>query len=196
MTVARKPPRAGGRSLTFRDQAAWRNWLQTHHGSAAEVWIVYFKKGSGTASVTYPEALEEALCFGWIDGVRRRLDDDRFTQRFTPRRPGSRWSEVNRAHAKRLLAEGRMAPAGIANLPADLHEHSERKCASESEVPAELATGLEGNAAARATFTSLAPSYRRLYVRWIAEAKRPETRARRAAEAIAKLERGERLGLR
>lgn len=191
----RRPPSAGGRAVTFRDRSAWRRWLETHHESAAEVWIVYLKKGSGKASVTYPEALEEALCFGWIDGVRRRVDEERFTQRFTPRRPGSRWSEVNRAHAKRLLAEGRMTPAGIAKLPADLHEHPERKRASESEVPAELATGLEGNAAASATFEALAPSYRRLFVRWISEAKRPETRARRAAEAIAMLGRGERLGL-
>jgi uncharacterized protein YdeI (YjbR/CyaY-like superfamily) len=187
--------RAQPLSLTFRDRAAWRRWLEAHHAGASEVWIVYFKKGTGTPSVTYPEALEEALCFGWIDGVRRRVDEERFTQRFTPRREGSRWSEVNRRHARRLLAEGRMAPAGLARLPADLQERLEPARPVTPELPGELETELRGHARAWATFEALAPSYRRLYVRWITEAKRPETRARRLAEAVGKLERGEKLGM-
>jgi uncharacterized protein YdeI (YjbR/CyaY-like superfamily) len=192
---SRPAPAAALVSLSFRDRAAWRRWLEANHARASEVWIVYFKKGSGTPSVTYPEALEEALCFGWIDGVRRRVDEERFTQRFTPRREGSRWSEVNRRHARRLLAEGNMAPAGIARLPADLNERPEPARAREPELPQELEAHLRGHAEAWACFEALAPSYRRLYVRWITEAKRPETRARRLAEAIGKLERGEKLGL-
>ena len=182
-------------SLPFRDRAAWRRWLEAHHADTSEVWIVYFKKGSGKPSVTYPEALDEALCFGWIDGVRKRVDEERFTQRFTPRREGSRWSEVNRGHARRLVAEGRMAPAGLHRLPDDLHVRVGPASDAAEGIPDDLEMEFRGNARAWAHFEALAPSYRRLYVRWITAAKRPETRARRLAEAVGKLERGEKLGL-
>src|SRR2546430_7249686 len=96
----------------FRTPAAFRAWLQRHHGTVAELLVGFYKRGAGTPSITWPEAVDEALCFGWIDGLRRRVDERRYTIRFTPRRPGSIWSAVNIRPARALAAEGRMAAAG------------------------------------------------------------------------------------
>jgi uncharacterized protein YdeI (YjbR/CyaY-like superfamily) len=102
--------------VTFESQAAWEAWLATHGATAAGVWIKVAKKASGIASVTHAEAVESALCHGWIDGRRNRFDDTWFLQRFTPRRPRSNWSKVNRAAAERLIENGRMQPAGLAEI--------------------------------------------------------------------------------
>ena len=101
------------RALAFADAREWRDWLERNHADAPEAWLVYWKRHTGRASITWAEAVEEALCFGWIDGQVRRLDDDRYMQRWTPRRPTSRWSRVNTRAVERLTAEGRMAPAGL-----------------------------------------------------------------------------------
>lgn len=106
--------------LLFEDRERWRRWLDDNHSTAQEAWITQFKKASGRTSVDYEEAVEEALCYGWIDGMVRRVDADRYAIRFTPRRPKSNWSDSNRARIEKLRREGRLMPAGLAVLPADL----------------------------------------------------------------------------
>lgn len=180
-------------------RAAWRAWLAEHHAREREVWLVYSKRHTGEPRVEYDEAVEEALCFGWIDSIVRKLDEDRFAQKFTPRRPGSQWSESNRKRYAKLLAAGALAPAGLANAPGEASppttaERRERK-AKAADLPAYLEEGLKKDPAAWAAFERLAPSHRRNYVLWIDSAKREETRARRIAEAIARLREGKTLGL-
>lgn len=107
-----------GRVRFFRSRAAFRDWLEAHHGADEEIWVGFWKAGSGRTGCTYPEAVLEALCFGWIDGIRKSLDERSYTNRFTPRRRGSNWSALNIRHVRRLVAEGRMHEAGIAAFEA------------------------------------------------------------------------------
>src|SRR5256885_2048594 len=138
----------------FRTPAAFRAWLQRHHGSAAELLVGFYKRGAGTPSITWPEAVDEALCFGWIDGVRRRVDESRYTIRFTPRRPGSIWSAVNIRRARSLAAEGRMAAAGHIAFAARRSNRSGRYSYEQrpQELSAPYARMLARNAAARKFF--------------------------------------------
>ena len=112
-----------GETLTVRNRDQWRRWLATHHQDKKEIWLVYFKKGSAKTGISYDQSVEEALAYGWIDGLTKRIDDDRYACRFTPRKPKSNWSESNLARLKKLLAEDRMAPPGLALLPEQL-KHS------------------------------------------------------------------------
>jgi uncharacterized protein YdeI (YjbR/CyaY-like superfamily) len=180
-------------------RAAWRAWLAEHHANEREVWLVYAKRHTGEPRVEYDDAVQEALCFGWIDSIVRKLDEDRFAQKFTPRRPGSRWSESNRKRYAKLLAEGMLAPAGLKSAPGEAAppskaERRERK-AQADKLPAYLEEGLRRDPAAWAEFERLAPSHRRNYVLWIDSAKRDETRQRRIAESIERLREGKALGL-
>ncbi|MEA3245871.1 MAG: YdeI/OmpD-associated family protein [Gemmatimonadota bacterium] len=175
---------------------AWRAWLAKHHATKREVWLVYYKQGSGKQRVAYNDAVEEALCFGWIDSTVKTIDIHRYAQRFTPRKKGSNWSGPNLDRVKRLVAAGRMTPAGAAHLPsaraatAFRKKHVHRTTAP-TTAPRDLAAALRANARAAAFWKSLAPGYRRLYVRWITEAKRADTRARRVPAAITLLARGQ-----
>jgi uncharacterized protein YdeI (YjbR/CyaY-like superfamily) len=187
-----------------RDRAAWRAWLAAHHGAAREVLVVFRRKGTG-ASVSYAEAVEEALCFGWIDGVKQKVDATRYTHRFTPRRSASRWSALNRRRAAAMIAARRMQPAGQAaidaakragtwDLPADAPPAPPRApSAPPSTLPPELATALTRAPTARRAYDALAPGQRRLWARWVGAAKQAETRARRAASAVAQLRAGHRV---
>jgi uncharacterized protein YdeI (YjbR/CyaY-like superfamily) len=179
-----------------RDRAQWRAWLAAHHATAREVLLVFRRKGTG-ASVSYAEAVEEALCFGWIDGVKGKLDDTRYTHRFTPRRPGSKWSALNRRRAAAMIAAGRMMPAGQAAIDAARRAGTwDRPAPAPTDAtaePAELTAALARAKPARAAFDALAPGQRRLWMRWVGEAKQAETRARRAARAAAELRAGRKL---
>lgn len=193
------PEMADLKTVHVTTRAAWRAWLAEHHASEHEVWLVYSKRHTGEPRVEYDEAVEEALCFGWIDSIVRKLDEERFAQKFTPRRPGSQWSEPNRRRYAKLLAAGMLAPAGLTNGPGDASppskaERRERKVQADT-LPAYLEEGLRRDPAAWATFERLAPSHRQNYVLWIDSAKREETRQRRIAEAIGRLRAGETLGL-
>jgi uncharacterized protein YdeI (YjbR/CyaY-like superfamily) len=187
--VPAAPPPA---SLLLRvgTRAKWRAWLAKHHATAREVWLVYAKPHTGRPRVPYADAVEEALCFGWIDTTVRRLDADEAAQRFTPRRDVRKWSRLNLERFARLVAEGRMTPAGAAARPADVAPPA-RRFQPGDPIPAEVRRGLAANAKAHRFFESLAPGYRRDYVRWMTEAKRPETRARRVREALRRLARGQ-----
>jgi uncharacterized protein YdeI (YjbR/CyaY-like superfamily) len=180
--------------VAFASRDEWDAWLAEHHGGANGVWLRIAKNASGIESVTHPEALEIALCYGWIDGQRRKLDDLYFLQRFTPRRRRSRWSKINRAKAEELIATGRMQPAGLREVEAakaDGRWEAAYDSPSAVTVPDDLLHALERNDAARESFETLSGTNRYAILYQIHEAKRPETRARRIEKFVAMLERGE-----
>jgi uncharacterized protein YdeI (YjbR/CyaY-like superfamily) len=164
----------------------WRNWLSQHHLSAQAVMLVYFKLDSGVPSVTYPEAVREALAFGWIDTTRYALDAQRYQQVFTPRRSGSPWSRLNKSYAEELDAAGLMTPAGLAAIEAARLDGSwDASEAGESlSVPADLQAALDANPAAALHFDAFPASIRKYILQWIAGAKRPETRASRVGATV------------
>jgi uncharacterized protein YdeI (YjbR/CyaY-like superfamily) len=188
-----RPSHPDVEALKFRDRAAWRRWLARNHAKASEIWIVFAKKGSGVPSVRYDEAVEEALCFGWIDGVVNRIDEVYYRQRFTPRRPGSNWASSNRERFARMVREGRMTAAGLAaSPPPDDGSEATRK-ASRELAPAAVEKSIRSDARAWAVYRALPPSARRDYAVWITEAKREATRQKRLAEALEMLRAGKRL---
>jgi uncharacterized protein YdeI (YjbR/CyaY-like superfamily) len=174
------------------DRAAWRAWLAAHHASEREVLLVFRRKGTGP-SVTYDEAVEEALCFGWIDGIKQKLDDTRYTHRFTPRKPASTWSALNRRRAAAMIAAGRMKAAGKAAIEAAKRSGTwERPDPAGASEPAELKRALARAKAARIAYDAASPARRRLWARWIGSAKQAQTRARRAAQIVEQLRAGRR----
>jgi uncharacterized protein YdeI (YjbR/CyaY-like superfamily) len=172
----------------------WRAWLDKHHASASEVWLIFHKKHTGNASVTYLEALDEALCYGWIDSLVRRLDDGRYTRKFTPRKPASKWSAINRKRYAALDAAGRLRAAGKARSPETGGRYDAKPRVPE-KLPANTAKALKAVPAAWAFFRTLTPREQRMYYGWIHLAKRDETKQRRLAEAIALLTKKQKLGL-
>jgi uncharacterized protein YdeI (YjbR/CyaY-like superfamily) len=172
----------------------WRAWLAAHHQSETDVWLVFHKRHTGRPSVAYDDAVDEALCFGWIDSLIRRLDDDRYARKFTPRKPDSNWSASNRKRYAQLQASGRLMPAGQRLAPIDRTDDRPPASALET-LPADIEQALRKNRAAWEFYQTLAPSYRLMYLRWIVIAKREETRAKRLGEVIARLAAGEKPGL-
>jgi uncharacterized protein YdeI (YjbR/CyaY-like superfamily) len=166
------------------DRAAWRRWLAKQHGRSPGIWLVFDKKSSRPDRLAYGDAVEEALCFGWIDSLVRSIDDTRYVQLFTPRKPKSTWSRANKVRVERLLAEGLMAAAGLASLElAKANGSWESLDAVEAFVmPEELTTALAAVPGAAAKFASFSPSARKAYLHWISQAVRPETRSRRIQE--------------
>jgi uncharacterized protein YdeI (YjbR/CyaY-like superfamily) len=179
--------------LEFPDQAAWERWLAAEHERSRGVWLKMAKKASGIVTVTHPEALEEALCYGWIDGQRNPHDEVFFLQRFTPRRPRSKWSQINRDKALELIEQGRMKPAGLAQIEAAKQDGRwEAAYAPQSrlEIPEDFQRALDENPAAKEFFATLRGVRRYSFIYRIADAKRPETRARRIREFVAMLAEG------
>lgn len=170
----------------FPDEAAFRRWLAANHASARELIVGFWKKGSGTPSIDWPQARDQALCFGWIDGVRTSLGPDSYKIRFTPRRPGSIWSKVNIARFEALKAAGAMMPAGETAF-AEGKEKTGRYSYEneESALSAEEMALFRADGAAWADFGARAPSYRKKLLHWVTGAKKPETRAKRLAILIA-----------
>jgi uncharacterized protein YdeI (YjbR/CyaY-like superfamily) len=175
----------------MRSREVWRRWLQRHHASKSQVWLAYYKAHTRKPSVTYAEAVEEALCFGWIDGQVQRIDDESWCQRFTPRRPGSAWSKVNLRRFARLTAEGLVADAGRAAGPTKDTRVAETFWDRPDVTPPEVKAALKVSAKAWAAFESLPPSRRKQYIAFLMSAKRPETRAKRVTKAVDMLERNE-----
>jgi uncharacterized protein YdeI (YjbR/CyaY-like superfamily) len=169
----------------FPSPAAFRAWLETHHASASELWVGYHKRATGTPSMTWPESVDEALCFGWIDGLRRRVDEGRYAIRFTPRRRGSVWSRVNVARVEALIGEGRMRPAGLAAHRQRRPEDDESGARPPERPPEPYASVFrERDEAALDFFLAQSPSYRRTAIGWVLSAKREETRLRRLEQII------------
>jgi uncharacterized protein YdeI (YjbR/CyaY-like superfamily) len=173
--------------IYFSSPAEFRAWLEEHHATETELYVGYWKKRTGKPSLTWSEAVDEALCFGWIDGVVRGVDDERHVQRFTPRKPSSNWSAINVAKVGKLRDEGRMRTAGEAAFARRRDDRTARYSYEQRRDP-QLAPDeqaqLEANEAAWAFFRSAPPSYRRPALHWVVSAKRPETRARRLATLI------------
>lgn len=191
MTDQGKPP-----EFCPSSRADWSEWLRRNHARKREVWLIYYKKHTGKPTVSYLESLEEALCFGWIDGMKKRIDEERYTHRFSPRVAGSRWSPRNLAIAKRLISEGRMARPGL-----DAYEHREEypdeapRAAPPTRLSAEVEARLRESGKAWANFRALAPGYRRRYAAWLMSARRPETLDKRIKETIELLEKNHKLGM-
>ena len=180
--------------LRFRAADDWHGWLEEHHAESPGLWVKIAKKGSGIKSVHYPQVLESALCFGWIDGQRRPLDEQYFLQRFTPRRSRSRWSQINRDTAEQLIAEGRMAPAGLAEVQRardDGRWDAAYAGQKSMEVPEDLQRELDARPQAAAFFAGLTSQNRYAILYRLHDAKKPETRARRLATFVAMLDAGE-----
>ena len=173
--------------LYFHTPGEFRAWLAKHHATATELLVGMRKVGAGQPFMSWPESVDEALCFGWIDGVRKRVDDVAYTIRFTPRRKGSVWSEVNIAKARALIEQGRMMPAGLAAFESRSEEKS-GIYSFERKTPAELSANekraFQANRSAWAFFESVAPSYQRAMLHWIVSAKQASTRARRLEKLI------------
>lgn len=179
----------------FASGDALREWLDANHGHATELLVGFYKKSARKAGISYPEALDAALAFGWIDGVRRGVDEERWTIRFTPRQARSVWSAVNIKRVRQLLAEGRMAPAGVRAFEARVSRRGgtySYERANATLDPA-LARRFRANARAKTFFDRQPPGYRKVVLHWVTSAKKEETKARRLARVIEKSERGERI---
>ncbi|AEI46297.1 YdeI/OmpD-associated family protein [Paenibacillus mucilaginosus] len=171
----------------FASPAELRAWLESHHADASELWVGYYKKGTGRPSLTWPESVDEALCFGWIDGVRKRIDDQSYTIRFTPRRPGSIWSSVNIARVEELTGQGRMRPAGLKAFDGRSEEKSSVYAYEQKEsavLTAEYEAMFRARPGAWAYFQAQPPGYRKTAVWWVLSAKKEETRLRRLMQLI------------
>jgi uncharacterized protein YdeI (YjbR/CyaY-like superfamily) len=180
-------------TLEIGSRCEWRRWLEEHHRSSPGVWLVFARRGGGGATLAYEDAVEEALCFGWVDSLVKRLDDARYARKFTARRPDSRWSTANRRRWARLRAGGLLAEAGLERAPTNRSGDAPRP--SLAAIPADIEEGLRADPQAWRSFEELAPSYRRAYVGWIDAARRTGTRAKRLREAVRRLRAGEKLGL-
>lgn len=165
----------------FKTQSAFRAWLQKHHRTETELWVGYWKKDTGRPSITWQESVDEALCFGWIDGLRKSIDAERYTNRFTPRRPGSVWSAVNERRALELITEGRMRAAGRKAFEA---RDPEQTVVYQFELDPPLLATLKAHRAAWEFLQAQPPGYRRRVIWRVMSAKRQETRARRLRELI------------
>ena len=180
----------------FAVPAELEAWLEGNHADSQGIWLKIAKKGSGVAGVTYAEALELALCFGWIDSQKRGFDEEHFLQRFTPRRPRGKWSRINREKAEALIAAGAMRPSGLAEVEAakaDGRWDAAYAGQRTAEVPDDLQRELDRNEAAREFFAKLDSANRYAILYRLEDAKRPETRERRLRKFIAMLERGEKI---
>src|SRR6266545_1230577 len=178
--------------LDVRSRQQWRTWLGKHHASSPGVWLVFYKDRTGVKSIPYEDSVREALCFAWIDSLIKRLDDDRYAIKFTPQRPTSKWSDINRKRWEELKEAGLLTKAGLAAAPTG-NTYAPRPAIP--DLPAYIAQALKANPKAWSFFQELAPSYRRHFVGWIHTAKRPETRDKRIRESIALLAAGKKLGL-
>jgi uncharacterized protein YdeI (YjbR/CyaY-like superfamily) len=186
-------------TIYIPEREGWRKWLEEHGDEVDEIWHIFYKKHTGKPSLSYDDAVEEALCFGWIDSLIKRVDDERYIQKFTPRKPRSTWSVANVRRVKKMIAEGRMTKKGM-----ELYDYARRKGILPVEsplksnllyIPDYIHEALEKNPLAKSHFQKLAPSYKRHYVGWISAGKKEETRMRRLKEAIRLLEQGRALGM-
>ena len=183
-------------TLRVKTLDQWRDWLGEHHASEAEVWLVFYKRQTGVASIAYEDALDEALCFGWVDSLVKRLDDRRYAIKYTPRKPDSRWSDKNRRKYAALKASGRLQPAGIERPPTGRgYGPRPARLPLPAKLPAYIQAALSKRPAALRHFEALPPSQRRRYFAWIESAKQEETKLRRMQEAIRLLAAGKVLGL-
>ncbi len=167
-----------------KDRKEWRSWLRENHRSEKGVWLIYYKRHTGRSSITYNDAVEEAICFGWIDGQIRKIDQDRYMQRYTPRKSKSLWSVINIERARKMILQGSMTEPGL-KIYRDGMKNKERVPSSKNfTVPADLEAALTRNRNAWKHFQNFAPSAKLAYVYWVNTAKREETRQKRISKTV------------
>lgn len=179
--------------VTMKDRAAWREWLARHHDRKKAVWLACSKKHTGTGSVSYADAVEEAICFGWIDGQVRSIDSDRYMQRFSPRKPGSRWSELNIARARKMIDAGLMTGRGRTVFDEAMRENRIVPSRTSFSIPPELSAALAANETAAENFRNLSRSHQLMFAAYIDMAKKEETRKKRVDLSTTLLEQNRKL---
>jgi uncharacterized protein YdeI (YjbR/CyaY-like superfamily) len=183
-----------------KSRSEWREWLAAHHNSEPEAWLVYFRAGSGKEGVDYESSVEEALCFGWVDSVIKKIDEASYARKFTPRKPESKWSPTNIARVEKMIREGLMTERGLALVESAKRsgawDNPTSKPVFDLTMPSEFEAALRANPTARQNYENLSRSHREQYLLWIVTAKRPETLEKRIAESIQMLSEGKKLGLR
>jgi uncharacterized protein YdeI (YjbR/CyaY-like superfamily) len=178
-------------SHLFTDRGKWRQWLEEHHNSKSEVWLIYYKKGTKKKSIKYEEAVEEALCFGWIDSKVKKIDEERYMQRYTPRKDDSNWSQSNKKRVATLIEQGLMTPSGLEKIEIAKRNGSWYRLDDIERdilVPEDLKSALSENPQAKENFENFAPSQRKQYLWWLKSAKRDDTREKRIREIIRRAE--------
>jgi uncharacterized protein YdeI (YjbR/CyaY-like superfamily) len=181
------------RTLEVRTRQEWRDWLERHHASESEVWLVFPKRHTAVREIDYDAAVEEAICFGWIDSLVKRLDDERYARKFTPRKLESRWSTINRRRYADLESKGLLAAAGLGRPPTNRTGDAPKRSAR--TLPPYIEKHFRANPTVWSNFARLAPSKRATYIGWIDSAKRQDTKERRLREAMRLLAAGKELGL-
>ena len=179
------------KTFDAQSSAQWRKWLADHHDAESEVWLIFHKRHTGQPSITYEDAVNEALCFGWVDSLIKRIDEDLYARKFTPRNEDSKWSTANRRRYAELQAAGRLAPSGVMRPPTSRSGDAPRP----TEAPAYMQKALRAHPEARRNFEKLAPSHRRQYIAWVDSAKQEATKLRRLDQALVMLEAGQKPGL-
>ncbi len=187
------------RHLYITSREDWRAWLEQHHSTTQEIWLVYYKKHTGKPTIPYDDAVEEALCYGWIDSRVKRIDDEKYTQKYTPRRKNSVWSKTNKARVAKMIQQGRMTDAGLAKIrQAQDNGEWEKTAGSVPEtlnMPPDVQHALAANPTAFTHFHHFTPSYQKRYLVWITSAKREETRQKRIQEMIRRVEQNKKPGM-
>jgi uncharacterized protein YdeI (YjbR/CyaY-like superfamily) len=186
------------KQVYVKTRKEWRDWLNQNHDKSSGVWLVFYKKHKGQDTLEYDDAVEEALCFGWIDSIIKKIDDEKYVRKLTPRKADSRWSDLNKKRITKLEKKGLLTEAGNRKAreakASGLWDKPDRPQIS-SSIPRELESALAKNKKAKIFFDQLAPSHQKRFIGWISAAKRQETKERRLREAITLLEKGEKLGM-
>jgi len=185
-------------NLYISNRKEWRKWLKENHGNIKEVWLIYYKKHTGKLRIPYDDAVEEALCYGWIDSTVKRIDDEKYRQKFTPRNDKSNWSEHNKKRVAKMIKQGKMTKAGMDKINVAKENGKWNKkieAVKEFKMPSELSQILSANKKARDFFNELSPSNKKQYIGWIASAKKVETREKRAKVALKLLKTKQKLGM-
>lgn len=175
----------------------WREWLEKNHDTEKDVWLIYYKKHTGRARIPYDDAVEEAICFGWIDSTVKKIDEEKYVQKFSPRKAGSKWSELNIKRARKMIKEGMMTETGLLKFK-ERNEYDRdlsEALRSNVELPPDLEKALNENKKARDNFNNFAPSYRKQYILWVTGAKKEETRQRRIERIVKLAEQNKKQGM-
>jgi uncharacterized protein YdeI (YjbR/CyaY-like superfamily) len=183
-------------TLYVTNREDWHTWLKKNYKTKNEIWLIYYKKHTGRARISYNEAVEEALCFGWIDSIIKKLDEEAYAQKFTPRVNKKKWSELNKKRMKKMIKERKMKKDGLKKIEkSELKKKAIKKNIKNIELPKHLYDILAKNKKALENFENLAPSYKRNYIGWISSAKKEETQIKRLKEAISLLKKNQKLGM-
>jgi len=187
------------KTVDVKNRADWRAWLAAHHDKETEIWLIYHKKETGVASIDYESSVEEALCYGWVDSIIKKIDEMKYARKFTPRKDDSKWSPSNIKRVKKLLKEGLMTEHGLQKMEAAKRsgkwDDPVQRPELSFEIQPEFAQALKNNKQAKETFENLALTYQKQYLGWIEVAKRPETRHKRIEESVRLLAEGKKLRL-